>query len=183
MRRKVAIGLVCWILGAALAPPFAAAENASATAQPSISPQSERERAALRWIAAALAPDSEAWRLLAAYRLDAAQLPDALSIPEMRCRIDALARFIACYGAATASGADAERRFAELIAELREELGGASWSGAETAPRLDALRSYTWAERNSGATIDLDIIARDSPERDTSYLVTLFAWSPLAPEI
>ena len=146
---------------------------------------SEQERLALRQLAAILAADSEAWQVVPDSNV--AQEPADRSlyppIPRMSCNIDRVAKFVACYASATASEAEAERRFTELDAELATVLPLENWNGMETAPRLDAVRSYTWQDHNSDAKIDIDIISQESPEQETSYIVTIFGWGPLAPQL
>lgn len=101
----------------------------------------------------------------------------------MSCNVDRIAKFVACYAPATSSEAEAERRFTELDAELATVLPTESWNGIETAPRLDSVHSYTWRDHDSDAKIDIDIISQESPKQETSYIVTIFGWSPLAPQL
>jgi len=106
-----------------------------------------------------------------------------LPIPRMSCTIERAATFVACYGSVTASEAEAERRFTELAGELATVLPAENWNGKETAPRLDAVRSYTWQDHDSDAKIDIDIVSQESPDQEATYIVTMFGWSPLAPQL
>lgn len=159
-----------------------AAEETSAM---TTSDYGEQERLALRQLAAMLAADSEAWQVVPDSKVDEEPAERSLHppIPRMSCNIDRVAKFVACYASATASEAEAEHRFTELAGELATVLPTETWNGIETAPRLDAVRSYTWQDHGSDAKIDIDIISEESPERETSYIVTIFGWSPLAPQL
>jgi hypothetical protein len=46
----------------------------------------------------------------------------------------------------------------------------------------DSIRSFTYADQNSDAHIDIDLIAQLETERDYSYLVTIFAWAATEPQ-
>ena len=146
---------------------------------------SEQERLALRQLAAMLAADSEAWQVMPGSKADEEPADRSLRppIPRMSCTLDRVAKFVACYAPATASEAEAERRFTELGAELATILPTENWSGMEAVPRLDAVRSYTWQNQNSDAKIDIDIVSQESPDQETTYIVTIFGWSPLAPQL
>ena len=160
---------------------LAADETSAMTA----SDYSEQERLALQQLAAILTADSAAWQVGPDSNVDGEPANRALHppIPRMSCNIDRVAKFVACYAPATASEAEAERRFTELSAELATVLPTENWNGMEAAPRLDAVHSYTWQNQDSDATIDIDIISQESSEQETSYIVTIFGWSPLAPHL
>ena len=99
----------------------------------------------------------------------------------MDCSVDGIANYVSGYGSATGNKEEADRRFIRLIKELQAVLPSDRWRGIETEPGIDTIRSYTYEDQNSGAHIDIDLIARPDMEGDYSYLITIFGWAATEP--
>jgi hypothetical protein len=105
------------------------------------------------------------------------------ALPGMDCSVDGIANYVSCYGSATGNKEEADRRFMRLINELQAVLPSDRWRGIETEPGIDTIRSYTYEDQNSGAHIDIDLIARPDMEKDYSYLITIFGWAATEPRL
>jgi hypothetical protein len=77
----------------------------------------------------------------------------------------------------------ADRRFIQLISELQAVLPSGRWRGMEQESGIDSIRSYTYADQNSDAHIDLDLNAQLETDGDYSYLVTIFGWAATQPQL
>ena len=104
-------------------------------------------------------------------------------IPGMDCSVDDIVNNVSCYGSAIGSKEEASQRFLWLINELRGVLPSNRWTGEETQPGIDSIRSYTYEDRNSDAHIDIDLMAQLEMEGDSSYLVRIFAWAATEPRL
>jgi len=166
---------------------FASDVNSSVGATTSISPSSEsgQERRALQQLAVTLAAGGEAWRSFGGSNVDdeTAKHPLDPTIPGMDCSVDEIADYVSCYGSPIASKAEAERRVTGLIDELQAALPSERWRGAETEPRVGSIRSYSCRDQDSDAQIDIDIALRWSPDEEISYVVTIFGWTAIAPQL
>jgi hypothetical protein len=83
-----------------------------------------------------------------------------MSIPGMDCSVDRIANYVSCYASAIGSKEEASRRFVRLINELQAVLPSDRWRGEETHAEIDAIRSYTYEDRNCNARIDIDLIGK-----------------------
>jgi hypothetical protein len=105
------------------------------------------------------------------------------TIPDMNCNVDDNANYVSCYGSAIRQKEGAERRFTGLVDELRAILPPERWTGAEMEPRIGSIRSYTWGDQISDVGIDIDIVPQWSPDEEISYVVTIFGWTAIAPQL
>ena len=74
-------------------------------------------------------------------------------------------------------------RFTGLINELQAVLPPERWTAAEIEPRIGSMRSYTCGDQISDAGIDIDIVPQWSPDEEISYVVTIFGWTAIAPQL
>ena len=166
---------------------FASELNSSVGTTTSISPSSEsgQERRALQQLAITLAAGGGTWRPFHDSRPDDEETKHPLepTIPDMNCNVDNIANYVSCYGSAIRQKEVAERRFTGLIDELQAVLPPERWTGAETEPRIGSIRSYTWGDQISDAGIDIDIVPQWSPDEEISYVVTIFGWTAISPQL
>lgn len=152
-----------------------------ASASIASSGETSREIEMLRQLAAALAAGGDS---LQRFRGSAIQDEEGKNrlrpqIPGMNCSLDSIANYVACYGSTIENKKDADSRFFRFIGDLRAVLPPADWLGVEPQPRVDAVRSYTFEDRNSGAHIDIDLVRRLANEENYSYLLTIYGWGVL----
>jgi len=156
----------------------------------SISPSSEtsQERNVLRQLAVALAAGGEALSRFRGSTIKNKEGKESFNplnppIPGMDCSVDEIANYVSCYGSAIGSKEEASQRFIRLINELQAVLPSDRWTGEETQPGIDSIRSYTYEDQNSDAHIDIDLISQLETEGDYSYLVTIFGWAATQPRL
>ncbi len=166
---------------------FASAVNSSEGTTTSISPSSEsgQEGRALEQLAVRLAAGGGAWRSSHDSKPDDDETKHPLdpTIPDMNCNVDDIANYVSCYGPAIGRKEEAELRFTGLINELQAVLPPERWAGAEIEPRIGSIRSYTWGDQISDAGIDIDIVPQWSPDEEISYIVTIFGWTAISPQL
>jgi len=166
---------------------FASAVNSSEGTTTSISPSSEsgQEGRALEQLAVRLAAGGEAWRSSHDSKPDDDETKHPLdpTIPDMNCNVDDIANYVSCYGPAIGRKEGAEFRFTGVINELQAVLPPERWTGAEIEPRIGSMRSYTWGDQISDAGIDIDIVPQWSPDEEISYIVTIFGWTAISPQL
>jgi hypothetical protein len=166
---------------------FASAVNSSEGTTTSISPSSEsgQEGRALEQLAVRLAAGGGAWRYSHDSKPDDDETKHPLdpTIPDMNCNVDDIANYVSCYGPAIGRKEEAELRFTGLINELQAVLPPERWTGAEIEPRIGSMRSYTWGDQISDAGIDIDIVPQWSPDEEISYIVTIFGWTAISPQL
>ena len=166
---------------------FASDENSSAGTKTTVSPSGEtkKERRALQQLAIALAAGGSAWSSFHRAKVDNEETKHPLdpTIPDMDCSVDEIADYVSCYGSPIASKEEAERRFTGLIDELQAVLPSERWQGAETEPRISSIRSYTCRDQDSDAQIDIDLASRWSPDEEITYVVTIFGWTAIEPQL
>jgi hypothetical protein len=166
---------------------FASAVNSSEGTTTSISPSSEsgQEGRALEQLAVSLAAGGGAWRSSHDSKPDDNETKHPLdpTIPDMNCNVDDIANYVSCYGPAIGRKEEAELRFTGLINELQAVLPPERWTGAEIEPRIGSMRSYTWGDQISDAGIDIDIVPQWSPDEEISYIVTIFGWTAISPQL
>lgn len=105
------------------------------------------------------------------------------AIPDMTCTLHENVSYVSCYGEAIKTKEDAERRFMRLVKELQTILPPESWEAAEIEPRIGSIRSYTAEEQDSHAQIDLDIALRWLSKDEVSYVITIFGWPAIGPQL
>jgi hypothetical protein len=161
--------------------------NSSVDTKASISPSSEsgQEGRALEQLAVTLAAGGGAWRSSRDSKPDDDETkhPFDPTIPGMNCNVDDIANYVSCYGSAMGRKEEAERRFTGLINELQAVLPPERWTGAEIEPRIGSMRSYTCGDQISDAGIDIDIVPQWSPDEEISYVVTIFGWTAISPQL
>jgi hypothetical protein len=166
---------------------FASAVNSSEGTTTSISPSSEsgQEGRALEQLAVRLAAGGGAWRSSHDSKPDDDETKHPLdpTIPDMNCNVDDIANYVFCCGPAIGRKEEAELRFTGLINELQAVLPPERWTGAEIEPRIGSMRSYTWGDQISDAGIDIDIVPQWSPDEEISYVVTIFGWTAISPQL
>ena len=151
----------------------------------STSGESGQERQALQQLAAALAAGDSTWSPFHRTKIGNEETKERLdlSIPDMNCSVDEIANYVSCYGSPIASKEGAELRFTGLIDGLQAVLPSTRWQGAETEQRIGSIRSYTCRDQDSDAQIDIDIASRWSPDAEITYVVTIFGWSSIEPQL
>jgi hypothetical protein len=166
---------------------FASAVISSEGTTTSISPPSEsgQERRALEQLAVGLAAGGRAWRSSRDSKPDGDETKHPLdpTIPDMNCNIDDIANYVSCYGSSVRQKAEAERRFTGLINELQAVLPPERWAGGEIEPKIGSIRSYTWRDQISDAGFDIDIVSQWSTDEEISYVVTIFGWTAISPQL
>ena len=166
---------------------FASDVTSSVGATTSISPSSEsgQERRTLQQLAVTLTAGVGTQRSFYDSKPDDDEIKHPLdpTIPDMNCNVDDNANYVSCYGSAIRQKEGAERRFTGLVDELRAILPPERWTGAEMEPRIGSIRSYTWGDQISDAGIDIDIVPQWSPDEEISYVVTIFGWTAIAPQL
>jgi hypothetical protein len=169
---------------------FAFEETSSGATKTRISPSIEtsQERDLLRQLAVALAAGGEALSRFRGSTIKNKEGKESFNpldprIPGMDCSVDDIVNNVSCYGSAVRSKEEASQRFLRLINELRAVLSSDRWTGEETQPGIDSIRSYTYEDQNSDAHIDIDLIGQLEMEGDHSYLVTIFGWAASEPRL
>jgi hypothetical protein len=169
---------------------FASEAASTEATKTRISPSSEtgQERNLLRQLAVALAAGGEALSRFRGSTIKNKEGKESFNpldppIPGMDCSVDDIVNNVSCYDSAIGSKEEASQRFIRLINELQAVLPSDRWRGEETQPGIDSIRSYTYEDQNSGAHIDIDLIAQLDMEGDYSYLVTIFGWAATEPRL
>ena len=169
---------------------FAFEETSSGATKTRISPSIEtsQERDLLRQLAVALAAGGEALSRFRGSTIKNKEGKESFNpldppIHGMDCSVDDIVNNVSCYGSAVRSKEEASQRFLRLINELRAVLSSDRWTGEETQPGIDSIRSYTYEDQNSDAHIDIDLIGQLEMEGDHSYLVTIFGWAATEPRL
>lgn len=167
-----------------------ATETSSGATKTRISPSSEttQGRDVLRQLAVALAAGGEALSRFRGSTIKNKEGKESFNpldppIPGMDCSVDDIVNNVSCYGSAIGSKEEASQRFLWLINELRGVLPSDRWTGEETQPGIDSIRSYTYEDRNSDAHIDIDLNSQLEMEGDYSYLITIFGWAATEPRL
>jgi hypothetical protein len=149
---------------------------------PSSIETANQETSELYRLASALSGGSEAMRSLRGSPSNNGE-KDRLKSPlsGMDCGIDRIVNYLSCYSNTVRSAEEANDVFTGFVDELQSKLPSESWREVKTEPRIDSIRSYTYEDENSGAHIDIDLIARSEPEGAYSYAVTIFGWPATNP--
>ena len=147
--------------------------------------ESSQGRDLLRQLAIALAAGGEALSRFRGPRMKTVAGENFFSpaMPGMDCSVNGIANYVSCYGSAIGNKEEADRRFIRLIDELQVVLPSDRWRGMEIAPGIDSIRSYTYADQNSDAHIDFDLIVQLKTGGEYFYLVTIFGWAATEPRL
>ena len=189
MYRAILISMASLIFSGLIAGKTSFASDEDSFAGPktaaSASGESGQERRALQQLAAALAAGGGTWSTVHRAKISNEETKERLdlSIPDMNCNVDEIASYISCYGSPIASKEGAQLRFTGLIDGLQAVLSSKQWQGAETEPRIGSIRSYTCRDQASDARIDIDVAPRWSPDAEIAYVVTIFGWISMGPQL
>ena len=168
------------ITGTAFASEHVAVASTLETSESVQSSQTNQETSALRRLALALSAGNAAMRPLRGSQTEGGQ-KDRLkpSIPGMECYVDRIVSYVSCYGSPIRDKEEAGHLFTEFVDEFQSILPSDRWRRIqEEPPRLDSIRSYTYEDQESGAHIDIDLVARVD-----SYMVTIFGWTATDPRL
>jgi hypothetical protein len=132
----------------------------------------------LRQLALALAGGSSAMRTLRGSpygddEKDRLQPP----MPGMDCGIDRILSYVSCYSSIIDSEKEAGNLFTQFVYDLQAALPSDSWRKVDNMPAIGSIRSSTYEDQTSGAQIDIDLIARPTPQGAYSYVLTIYGWT------
>jgi hypothetical protein len=162
--------------------PAFASEDTSPEAIKKTSPsfQSSQESNVLRQVAIALAGGSETMGALRGLPYEDDQR-DRLQppLPGMNCGIDRNLSFVSCYSALIDNEKDAESVFTRLVDDVKAALPSDRWLPVQVTPRLGSIRSISYEDRESGAQIDIELLAKPTMEAQRSYVISLYGWTKI----
>jgi hypothetical protein len=165
------------ITGTALASEHVA--SALETSESVQSNQTNQETSALRRLALALSVGNEAMRPLRGSQTEGGQKDRLkLSILGMACDVDRIVSYVSCYSSVIGTREEAGNLFTRFVDELQSTLPSDRWRKVKEEPRIDSIRSYTYADQESDAHIDIDLIALAD-----SYMVRIFGWTSIFPRL
>jgi len=147
-----------------------------------ISPSSEtsQKNSALRSLALALSSGKEAMHPFRGSPSEKDPHKDRLNPPiaGMDCYLDRITTHVSCFSFLIHTEEEAMTLFTGLIDELQAALPSDTWIGTRKEPGMGtaSIRSYTYEDQNSYASIDIDIIAGTEPSGQNFYMVAIFAW-------
>jgi hypothetical protein len=141
--------------------------------------QTNQETSTLERLALALSAGNDAMRPLRGSQTDYRE-KDRLDppIPDMECDVDRIVGYVSCYSFAMGTREEAGNLFTRFVDELQSTLPSDRWRKVEEEPRINSTRSYTYADQESDAHIDIDLIALSD-----SYIVTIFGWPAIYPRL
>jgi hypothetical protein len=90
----------------------------------------------------------------------------------MECDVDRIASHVSCYSSVIDTREEAGNLFTRFVYELRSTLPSDRWRKVKEEPRINSIRSYTYADQESDAHINIDLIALAD-----SYMVRIFWWT------
>ncbi|PYK51708.1 MAG: hypothetical protein DME20_01050 [Verrucomicrobia bacterium] len=147
-----------------------------------ISPSSEtsQKNSALRSLALALSSGKEAMHPFRGSPSEKDPHKDRLNPPiaGMDCYLDRITTHVSCFSSLIHTEEESVTLFTWLIDELQAALPSDTWIGTRKEPGMGtaSIRSYTYEDQNSYASIDIDIIAGTEPSGQNFYMVAIFAW-------
>ena len=109
--------------------------------------------------------------LCAVHKLNIARRTDSPPISGMECDVDRIVSYVSCYSSTMGTREEAGNLFTRFVDELQSTLLSDRWRKVKEEPRINSIRSYTYADQESDAHIDIDLIALSD-----SYIVTIFGW-------
>jgi hypothetical protein len=144
----------------------------------SASTQAAQETNVLRQLAVGLTRGSDGMRTLRGSpygedHQDRLQPP----MPGMDCGVDQILSYVSCYSSIIDGEQEAGNRFTQFDDELQAALPSDSWRNGDTIPTSGSIRSSSYEDQNSGARIDVDLIARLMPEGGYSYVLEVYGWA------
>lgn len=101
-----------------------------------------------------------------------------LPIPDMECDVDRIVSYVSCYSSVIGTREEAGNLFTRFVDELQSTLPSDRWRKVKQEPRIDSSRSYTYADQESDAHIDIDLIALAD-----SYMVRILGWTSIYPRL
>jgi len=135
---------------------------------------------ALGSLALALSSGKDAMRPFRGSRSENLPEKDRLNPPVagMDCYLDRIAIHVSCFSSPIHTEEEAVTLFTWLIDELQTALPSDRWKGTKKESRtgMASSRSYTYADQNSNAHIDVDIIAGTGPSGQNFYMLSTFGW-------
>ena len=99
-------------------------------------------------------------------------------IPGRACDVDRIVSYVSCYSSVIGTREEAGNLFTRFVDELQSTLPSDRWRKVKQEPRIDSIRSYTYADQESDAHIDIDLIALAD-----SYMVRIFGWTSIFPRL
>ena len=141
--------------------------------------QTNQETSALGRLALALSAGNEAMRPLRGSQTEYGE-KDRLNppIPDMKCDVDRIVSYVSCYSSVIGTREEAGNLFTRFVDELQSTLPSDRWRKVKEEPRINSIRSYTYADQESDAHIDIDLIALSD-----SYMVRIFGWTAIYPRL
>jgi hypothetical protein len=99
----------------------------------------------------------------------------------MDCYLDRITTHVSCFSSLIHTEEEAVTLFTWLIDDLQAALPSDRWIGARKEPGMGtaSIRSYTYEDQNSYASIDIGIIAGTGPSEQNFYIVSVFGWPGL----
>ena len=135
---------------------------------------------ALRSLALALSSGKEAMHPFRGSPSEKDPHKDRLNPPiaGMDCYLDRITTHVSCFSSLIHTEEESVTLFTWLIDELQAALPSDTWIGTRKEPGMGtaSIRSYTYQDQNSYASIDIDIIAGTEPSGQNFYMVAIFAW-------
>ena len=117
--------------------------------------------------------------LCAVHKLSIARRTDSNSpFPGTECDVDRIVNYVSCYSSVIGTREEAGNLFTRFVDELQSTLLSDRWRMVKKEPRINSIRSYTYADQESDAHIDIDLIARAD-----FYMVTIFGWTATNPRL
>ena len=141
--------------------------------------QTNQETSALGRLALALSAGNDAMRPLRGSQTEYGE-KDRLNspIPDMECDVDRIVSYVSCYSSVIGTREEAGNLFTRFVDELQSTLPSDRWRKVKEEPRINSIRSYTYADQESDAHIDIDLIALSD-----SYMVRIFGWTAIYPRL
>jgi hypothetical protein len=99
-------------------------------------------------------------------------------IPDMECDVDRIVSYVSCYSSVIGTREEAGNLFTRFVDELQSTLPSDRWREVKEEPRINSIRSYTYADQESDAHIDIDLIALAD-----SYMVRIVGWTATDPQL
>src|SRR5215470_7167552 len=139
--------------------------------------QTNQETSTLERLALALSAGNDAMRPLRGSQTEYRE-KDRLDppIPDMECDVDRIVSYVSCYSFAMGTREEAGNLFTRFVDDLQSTLPSDRWRKVEEEPRINSTRSCTYADQESDAHIDIDLIALSD-----SYIVAIFGWPAIYP--
>jgi hypothetical protein len=96
----------------------------------------------------------------------------------MECDVNRIVSYVSCYSSLIGTREEAGNLFTRFVDELQSTLPPDRWRKVKEEPRIDSIQNYTYADQESDAHIDMDLIALAD-----SYMVRIFGWTATNPRV